>query len=650
MIDEPVAIFLTIMAVILITPLLSERARLPGIVGLILGGMLIGPYGLNLLDKGGVLELLAAVGILYLMFSAGLEVDLHQFNKVRGKAIIFGVLTFFIPQILGTILGRVLGLGWVGAVLLGSAVASHTLIAFPVANRLGIVTNEAVSVTIGATVLTDIAAFLVLAAVAGTPTGSQISTLAVIKQVAFMLVYAAVILFAVPRAGKLFFQRFSSRAVEFQFMLVVLLVAAFLAELIGMHAVVGAFLAGLAINSALPPRSAVASQVLFMGESFFIPIFLMHSGMLTDPRAFFVDMDSLIAGVALTGLDYLAKLLAAWAAGRVFHYSKDQVWTIWGLSQAQAAVTLPTMVVGLELGLFPNSLFNAAIMMILFTSLTSPMIVQHFGARLMPAKYKSSHASLFERILVPIANPSTQESLLNLAELLVRSVNGILMPLNVARESAGKVIGLDQQQQLIARLPEMIKDPQMDIQPIQRVDSSIGRGILRSTVEHNASMILMGWTGLAAFHSNIFGSDMDNVFWGAEVPVFVARMNQPVNGLEQVVWAVTPQSSNADLMESSFKIIITLARELNVPLRVFAPAPLDDEFRKRLGKVKEEFTWTVECVPGPALRKALLNLDPNSLLITTTRGIRKRFRSVLGSEPEEFAAIFKGAIGVIRVP
>ncbi len=650
MIHEPVAIFLTIMAVILITPLLSERARLPGIVGLILGGMLIGPYGLNLLDKGGVLELLAAVGILYLMFSAGLEVDLHQFNKVRGKAIIFGVLTFFIPQILGTILGRVLGLGWMGAVLLGSAVASHTLIAFPVANRLGIVTNEAVSVTIGATVLTDIAAFLVLAAVAGTPTGSQISTFAVIKQVAFMLVYAAVILFVVPRAGKLFFQRFSSRAVEFQFMLVVLLVAAFLAELIGMHAVVGAFLAGLAINSALPPRSAVASQVLFMGESFFIPIFLMHSGMLTDPRAFFVDMDSLIAGVALTGLAYLAKLLAAWAAGRVFHYSKDQVWTVWGLSQAQAAVTLPTMVVGLELGLFPNSLFNAAIMMILFTSLTSPMIVQYFGARLMPAKYTSSHVSLFERILVPIANPSTQESLLNLAELLVRSVNGVLLPLNVARESAGKVIGLDQQQQLIARLPEMIKDPQANIQPIQRVDSSIGRGILRSTVEHNASMILMGWTGQAAYHSHIFGNDMDDVFWGAEVPVFVARMNQPVNGLEQVVWAVTSQSSNADLMENSFKIIITLVRELNVPLRVFAPAPLDDEFRKHLGKIKEEFTWTVECVPGPALRKALLNLDPNSLLMTTTRGIRKRFRSVLGSEPEEFAAIFKGAIGVIRLP
>ncbi len=652
MIQEPVGIFLTIMTVILITPLLSERIRLPGIVGLIIGGMIIGPYGLNLLGEAGVIAMLSTVGLLYLMFSAGLEVDTFVFQKTRNKAIIFGLLTYAIPQIFGTTLGRILGLDWMGAILLGSAVASHTLIALPVISQLGIMSNEAVSVTIGATVLTDITAFLVLAIVAGNPGagGSQLITTTIIKQIAFILIYAALILFLVPRAGKWFFRKFKSRAVEFQFMLLVLLIAAFSAELIGMHAVVGAFLAGLAINSSLPPHSAVKSQVLFMGESFFIPIFLMHSGMLTDPRATILDPASLIAGVALTIGAYLTKFLAAWIAGKYFHYSRDQVLTVWGLSQSQAAVTIPTMLIGVELGLFEQSLFNGAIMMIIFTSLTSPMIVQRFGKKIQPAKFEQKHNSWFDRILIPIANPSTQENLLNLGEVLTRSVNGTLLPLNVAREIGGKVTGLDAQKQLVARLPDIIMDPSSDIQPIQRIDSSISNGILRSSIEQNISLILMGWTGQTAYHTNIFGNDMDRVFWHATIPVLVVRITQPINGLQKVVWAITPKSAYNDLTAISFSIVTTLTKELNVPLEVFAPAPFDEKFKEKLKQNHLDFPWHVQTTPRQELHKHILKIAPTSFLITTTRGSRQSFQSVLGREPEEFAAAFSGTLGIIHLP
>ena len=171
---DPVAFFLIIMAVILVTPILSEWIHLPGIVGLILGGMLIGPHVTGLLSAGVQEELLASIGLIYLMFSAGVEVDLHQFNQLRMKSLLFGALTYLIPQILGSLFGLWIGLQPLGAILLGSAFSSHTLIAFPIITRLGIARNEAVAVTVGATVFTDIAAFVVLAVVLGTNGGGQI--------------------------------------------------------------------------------------------------------------------------------------------------------------------------------------------------------------------------------------------------------------------------------------------------------------------------------------------------------------------------------------------------------------------------------------------------------------------------------------------
>jgi len=328
--QEPVPVFLTIMAVILITPLLSERVRLPGIVGLILGGLLVGPHALGLLTTSHTIVLLGTVGLVYLMFSAGLEIDLHQLGRVRNKAIVFGLLTFAIPQLAITALGRALGFGWASSVLLGSTFASHTLIAYPIISRLGIARNEAIATVVGATVFTDVSALLVLAVVAGTQQSGGVSALSMVRLIALMVGYALFVLLGLPRAGKLFFRRFSSRDVEFQFVLVALFVAAVLAELIGMHAIVGAFLAGLAINATLPARIAVGSQILFLGESFFIPMFMIYVGMIIDPLAFVVNKQTLLIGLALTTGVYVTKFAAAWITSRLFRYSRDELMTFWG--------------------------------------------------------------------------------------------------------------------------------------------------------------------------------------------------------------------------------------------------------------------------------------------------------------------------------
>lgn len=421
LLDEPVAIFMIILAVVLISPLLIERLRLPGIVGL-----LIGPNALDLLQDGPSIVLLSTIGLVYLMFNAGLEIDLRQFNRVRNKAVVFGLLTFSIPLVVGVIMGRLLGLAWTSSLLMGSVYASHTLVSFPILGRLGIVRNEAVAITIGATVFTDVGALLVLAIVAGTA-GEGASVAFVLRFVVLMVAYTLLVLIGGPRLGKAFFSRYSGPYVEFQFVLVILFVAALLSEVIGMHAIVGAFLAGLAVNATLPEQSAVSSRVLFFGEALFVPIFLVYVGMVIDPMAVITSQRTLLIGGLLTIAVYATKYLAAWIAGRMYGYSRNEVLTMWGLSQAQAAATLATILIGVEIGLLSREFFNGAILMVLLTTLSSPLLVQHFGAGLTASAEKPTNISAFDRILVPVANPKTQKHLIRLAAIFGRSVRGPLV-------------------------------------------------------------------------------------------------------------------------------------------------------------------------------------------------------------------------------
>jgi Kef-type K+ transport system membrane component KefB len=647
--ESPVAVFLTIMAVILITPLLSERVRLPGIVGLILGGILVGPHGLGLLATGRVIELLSTVGLIYLMFSAGLEIDLRQFSRVRNKAMLFGMFTFTFPLLSGIALGRGWRLNWGSAVLLGSVYASHTLVAFPILSRLGIVRNEAVSVTIGATVFTDVAALLVLAIVAGTQDGDA-SVLSVVGLIGLMIGYALLVLLGLPRAGKLFFRRFTTRAIEFQFVLVALFVAALLAERIGMHAIVGAFLAGLAINSTLPARSAVIGQVLFLGESFFIPIFLMYIGMITDPLAVLVNLQTLLIGVGMTIAVYAAKFAAAWIASRFFHYSRDELFTMWGLSQAQAAATLATILVGVEINLFPMTIFNGAILMILCTCITSPLLVQRFGLRVHPSEAPREKRPLFDRILVPIANPKTQEHLITLADILSRISQGTLLPLHVAQEVNRRVVGLEHQQQLLERVPEILSDPEAQIQPLRRVDASIAKGILHAAIENEASLIVMGWRGKPTFRQSIFGTVLDEVVWHAAVPVMVGRLITPINAMRRVVLVVPPNSLGAGLAGRTLEIVTTVAQAINVPLLVLAAQRYAVNLRDGLDKLEPEQPYEVVRLGSNVIQDVAGQVGAEDLMVVTTMGSQRRFRSSLGYIPEQLVAAIPGSIVIIHYP
>ena len=645
--NEPVAFFLLIMSIILITPLLSERIHLPGIVGIILGGMLIGPYGFNLIGAGDRMQFLSTIGLVYLMFSAGLEVDINQFMRVRGRSLIFGVLTFLFPQVMGMGLGMILGLDWLGIILLGSAFASHTLIAFPILTRLGVTRNEAIAVTAGATVLTDIGAFIILAVVLGANSGG-LSIAYFIQLFVLLSLFTLLIILGLPRLGKFFFQHVSERAIEFQFVLVLLFVAALGAELIGVHEVVGAFLAGLAINATLPRHSPVTEHVLFMGESFFIPLFLLYSGMITNPRSFLENKQTLFVALGVTVVAYVSKWIAAWITSHIFKYTKNEFWTVYGLSHAQAAVTIPTLVIGRETGLFDPTLFNAAIVMILLTSITSPLVVGHFATKLPTVSADEGPSPLFGRILVPIINPRSQEQVIALAVLLAKVNEGKVLVLNVVQAQREQQKRFASHRELLGRVYDVMQDPQSNIEVIPRLAMTHAQGILFTAQERDASLILMGWRGKRTLRESLLGSVLDEVIWGSDTPVMVGKLTVPLNGTQRVVFILPPKVVPQIALQRILEANLWLAKAVNVPLIVRADSSYLKAVDDLLRAIDTEYPISVEVLKDQLKSAKLEQESIRDFIVVPGFGSRKRVALTLGNLPERLAASFDGNLAILH--
>ena len=645
--DEPVAFFLLIMSVILVTPMLSERMRLPGIVGIILGGMLIGPNALGLIEADERIRFLAAIGLVYLMFSAGLEVDINQFMRVRGRALVFGILTFALPQMMGMALGLLLGLQPLGMVLLGSAFASHTLISFPILTRLGVTRNEAVAVTAGATVLTDIGAFIILAVVLGAE-GGGLDPGFLPRLLLLLVLLGGLIMLGLPRLGKVFFSRFTSRSIEFQFVVVALFVAAFGAELIGVHEVVGAFLAGLAINATLPRHSAVSGHVLFIGESLLIPVFLLYSGMITDPLAFVRNTQTIWIALGVTFVAYVSKLVAAWLTSRIFHYRPAEFWTIFGLSHAQAAVTIPTLVIGLEEGLFDANLFNAAILMILVTSITSPLVVQKFGPGLPTESEDQPPLELFSRILVPVTDARAGQNLLTLASLLARTGSGKVMAVSVARSATGRDGSIVMRRDQLNRIPGVLDDPQVQLELIPRVEVTHAQGILHTAAERDATLIMMGWRGKRTLRENVLGSVLDEVIWGSDTPVMIGKLSQPLNGTVRVVLLIPHGVLAPIAIKRILDANLAMAGALNVPLQIRADPQYLQPLEALLARHGTEQKVTLETLGGVLRMEELEHESVGALISIAGYGSRERVVATLGNLPERLAGSSRGNVVILH--
>jgi Kef-type K+ transport system membrane component KefB len=539
------------MAVVLFAPILAERLRIPGVVGLVLAGLAVGPNVSGVLERDGAIALLGSVGLLYLMFVAGLELDIDDFLRVRNHALLFGVATFAVPMALGTILIPLLGFGPLASVLLASCWASHTLLAYPVFRRYGTASSRAVAVSVGATIVTDTAALLVLAVVARAHVGG-LDAAFWLGLVPSMAILGVVLLVVLPRLARWFFgQLGQDRSARFTFLLVALFTAAGLAEVAGVEAIVGAFLAGLALNRVVARGSVLMERVEFFGSTFLIPIFLVSVGMLVDP-AVLTDPRTLGISAAFTGIALVAKWLAAAGSGLWLRYERAEIGAMFSLSGAQAAATLAAVIVGFDIGLIDETTVNAVIGVILVTCLATSWSAARYAPRLpQPA----ARRVLGRTVVVPVARPESAAPLVRLAAAMARRDAGLVVPVVVVA-GRGDAEAIDRGRALAAEAEQAAVAVGGDAAAVVRIDESASTGTLHTLAERHGTLVVLGWKGFTTRRESLFGGVIDAVVSGADVPALVARM-RPERVSRVVVLVAATNTSAAE--RSSLELAMEVA-------------------------------------------------------------------------------------------
>jgi Kef-type K+ transport system membrane component KefB/mannitol/fructose-specific phosphotransferase system IIA component (Ntr-type) len=540
---DPVLIVALATLIFLAVPILAERVRVPGVIGLIVAGAAVGPHGFGLLARDQTIVLLGTVGLLYLMLMVGLELDLHQFNRFRNRSIVFGLLSFLIPAALGLGLGLALGYSAASALLLASAFSSHTLLAYPIASRMGIVRNEAVTTALGGTILTEILALLLLAVVANSAGGGALDAGFWVRLSVSFGVYVGVVMWGLPRVGRWFFRQAGEGGAEFIFVLTSLFTVSYLSHAAGVEPIVGALLAGLALNRLVPAHGPLMNRIHFVGNTIFIPFFLLSVGMLVNVRALDSGRAWTISIVLTLGV-----LVGKWSASKVaekaFGYDADEGWVVFGLTVPHAAGTLAIVLVGYELGLLDQTEVNGVVLMILVTCLAGPWAVERFGRRVAAKEeqrpYDADAAP--RRILIPLANPATAEALMDLAFVVRgRDSDEPLLPLTVApEEGQATEAWVAEAERMLGHAVHHAAAAEVPVHPLTRVDAHVAAGIVRGIAETRSTEVIIGWDGRRTGARVIFGTVLDQLLERTRQTVLVAKLSHPLSVTRRLVVLFPP--------------------------------------------------------------------------------------------------------------
>ena len=540
---DPVLKFLLILLIILAAPLLLNKLRIPHLLGLIIAGAIIGPHGFNLVLRDSSIILSGTAGLLYIMFLAGLEIDMADFKRNSTKSLVFGMYTFLIPMILGTVVGIwVLRFNVLTSVLLASMFASHTLIAYPIISKLGISKNKAVSITVGGTMITDTLALLVLTIIVGMATG-QVNDMFWIRLGVSILIFALIVLFGFPFIGRWFFKHVHDNISPYIFVLVMVFLGSFLAQVAGMEAIIGAFLSGLALNRLIPQSSPLMNRVEFVGNAIFIPFFLLGVGMLIDYRTFFTSFETIKVGLIMIIVATAAKYIAAWMTQKTFHLSTDQRSVIFGLSNAQAAATLAAVMVGYNvitgtdangepIRLLNESVLNGTILMILVTCTIASFAAQK-GAHNIAAQDisdKEENKKESEHILIPVSNEETVEELVNLS-LAIKSPqnkNG-LFALKVIDNHHSDEKALKQSRRVLQTAVNTAAATDTRMKDLLRYDLSVSNAIASVVKEREITDLVVGLHKEKDIPAAFLGHIVESVLAESSVSTFIYKPAQPIS-------------------------------------------------------------------------------------------------------------------------
>lgn len=662
-ITSPALIFLTVLLIILFSPIIMGRLRIPHIIGMVLAGVLVGPYGLDLLARDASFELFGFVGLNYIMFLAGLEMDLDGLKKNRGRVTLFGLLTFFVPFLLTYLMGVwLLHYSVKGSLVLSCIMASNTLVAYPIVGRYGLVRHRSVTLSIGGTMISLFLALVTLAMIVNSREGGG-GWLFWVLFVAKFAAFCVGAIFFIPRLTRWFLRRYSDAVMQFVFVLSILFFTSAMSDLIGLEGIFGAFVAGLILNRYIPKVSPLMNRLEFMGNALFIPYFLIGVGMLINVRLLFNGGNILWVVACIVVFGTLGKALAAYIAGFLTRMQRLDTTLVFGLTSAHAAGAIAIVMVGRALTLpsgeplFGDDVLNGVVIMILITCIISTIVTEQSAQRLR-LKEKEEPASpsptnAIARVLMPVKYPEYADNLLNLA-LMMRNEksHSDMVALNVVYDDVHAEQHQKEGHRLLEHLQEEASGADVTLHTQVRFAANIANGIKHAFKEFQASEIVMGLHFHHEISRGFWGEFTQSLYNGLSQQIIIARINQPLNTIRRIQVAVP---SRAEYEPGFYQWLERLARMAdNLGCRIVfhgrneSLSLISEYIHNRHASVRMEIVEMAHWNQLPDLAASVK--EDHLFVIVTARKGTISYKNAMERLPEEINNYFKGRTLMIIFP
>lgn len=621
---DPTAIFLLVLLIILFAPIVLNKFHIPHIIGMILAGVIVGEHGFNILVRDSSFDLFGKVGLFYIMFLAGLEMNMSDFRQNRGKAMVLGILAFVIPISIGLVTNMVLlKYGLLTSILLASMYASHTLVSYPIVIRYGISRQRSVSIAVGGTAVTDTFTLLILAVISGLFRGESDDLFWLWLVIKFILV-GVLITYSFPRIGRWFFRKYNNGVIQFIFVLALVFLGATLMELAGMEGLLGAFIVGLVLNRLIPHVSPLMSHLEFVGNALFIPYFLIGVGMMIDVRVIFGHGNALLVAAVMIGVALLGKWIACWLTQKIYRMSSVERVLMYGLSNAQAAATLATVLVGYNIvlptgeRLLNDDVLNGTILLILVTCVVSSFITERAARRMAIDKSLERRTPCRqERILIPIANPSTVGNLINLS-LAIRDSGQEenLLALSVIDDVDNSTYAEMQGKHNLRKAAKITAAVDVSLREIVRYDRNIVSGIVHATKEYGITDVIIGMHCKNCAGDTLFGNLTGALLEDLYQEVMIARFLMPVNTLRRIVVTIPAKAEYEPGFLKWVEQICRLATALGGGAYFYASKDTNTALQKWVQENYKQVTTFFEDMDGyEDLPEISLKVNSDHLLI-----------------------------------
>ena len=661
-ITDPTLIFFVVLLMILLSPIIMGRLRIPHIIGMVLAGVLVGKYGLNILGRDASFELFGRVGLYYIMFLAGLEMDMEGLKKNRNRVMIFGMLTFLVPFAMTYFMGvSLLGYIPLASLLLAAIMASNTLIAYPIVGRYGLTRHTSSTLSVGSSMMALFMALIVMASIVNSFHGNGgilFWLLFILKFVA----YCVGLIMVIPRVTRWFLRRYSDAVMQFIFILAVVFLSAALSDAVGLEGIFGAFMSGLILNRFVPKVSPLMNRIEFTGNALFIPYFLIGVGMLINVRLLFAGSKILWVVFCIVFFGTLGKAVAAYLAARIFRMSWLAGHMMFGLTSAHAAGAIAMVMVGRRLEvapgqyLFGDEVLNGIVIMILFTCVISTVITERAAQRLRLQEKEDQNMMKNlddEKILIPVKYPEYSDNLITMATLMRNPrLKRELVALNVVYDDVNMRHNQAEGQRLLDHLCHLASASDVPMVTQVRVAANIANGIKHAFKEFQASEILMGLHFHKEINRSFWGEFTRSLYNGLSRQIIVTRILQPLNTIRRIQVAIP---SRAEFEPGFYRWLERLARMAgNLECRIAfhgrnETLQLVNEFiRNRFPSVRAEYEEMAHWKDLPTLG-AQVREDHLFVIVTARKGTIS-YKTAMERLPEELNKFIKGKTIMIIFP